>query len=167
MHRIIKGDVLFGLFMVMVFVLGAYDLFSQGDLSTILQDSGLFFALFILAVSVVVLCVVIFLSITREEDNKPFISSRGMLIAATALLYPLLFWAVEYLISTFIVAFITLGLFTEQFGRKQLSIAFLFATISYLIFFFLLGITEPNGAVISIGLNNVMSVWRRDFFSSF
>ena len=166
MSRIMRGDVLFGLFMVLVFVAGAYDLFSQGDWDAIWSDSGMVFALFIIGLSVLLLLVVMALAFLQKQDDKTFMGRRGLVIGLLALFYPILFWAAEYLIATTLVGFLALGLFMEHFGRKQFSIALIFAAISYLIFFFLLGITEPEGAFISTGLHDLMPIWRRDLFEA-
>lgn len=168
MPRWLNGEVLFGLFMVAVFLAGAYDLLSSSGLSGALQDSGIAFALFVLCLSVALLVGVTVSRKTQTESaDKPFMAGRGVLIACVGLAYPVLFWAVEYLIATMLVGFVAISLFTEQFGRKQVTIAAVFTLGSYLLFFFLLGITEQDGALFSTGLNDVVPTLRRDFFQSF
>jgi hypothetical protein len=175
MSKWLDGEVLFGLFMIIVFIAGAYDLLSVGGLSGLVQDSGVAFALAIIVFSVILLAVVILSSVTHsgldtdtEADARlPFMTQRSVLIALVGFAYPVLFWAAEYLIATTVVGIIAVSLFTGEFGRKQAVIAISFTLLSYLLFFFLLGITENDGAVISTGLNDKMPTWRRDFFAAF
>lgn len=173
MSKWLDGEVLFGLFMIIVFIAGAYDLLSVGGLSGLVQDSGVAFALAIIVFSVILLAVVILSSVTHsgldtEADTRtPFMTQRSVLIALVGFAYPVLFWAAEYLIATAVVGIIAVSLFTGEFGRKQAVIAISFTLLSYLLFFFLLGITENDGAVISTGLNDKMPTWRRDFFAAF
>jgi hypothetical protein len=167
MTRWLSGEVLFGAFMIAVFLAGAYDLLSVGGLSAVFDDSGIVFALVIILLSVALLAVVTLTPRLHTEERGPFMAKRGVVIALVGLSYPVLFWAFEYLIATALVGFVALGLFTEKFGRKQATIALVFTLGSYLLFFFLLGITEADGAIFSTGLNDVVPTWRRDFFQSF
>ena len=167
MPRWLNGEVLFGVFMIAVFLAGAYDLLAPSGLAGALSDSGIFFALFIIALSITLLAVATLAPKSEEDAAKAFMGRRGVLISCVALCYPLLFWAAEYLSATALVGFVALSLFTDQFGRKQATIALCFTLGSYLLFFFLLGITEPDGAIISTGLNDVVPTWRRDFFQAF
>ncbi|CUH84132.1 hypothetical protein [Thalassovita mediterranea] len=167
MTKWLNGEVLFGAFMIALFGAGAYDLLTPYGWQGALQDNGIMFALIIVAISVALLVVVSVTSHKRESGDQAFMGRRGVVIALVGLAYPVLFWAVEYLIATVAVGYIALALFTENFGRKPLMIATCFAVGSYLLFFFLLGITEQDGALLSTGLNNVLPTWRRDFFNAF
>lgn len=167
MPRWLNGEVLFGAFMIAVFLAGAYDLLAPSGFAGALRDSGIMFALFIIAISVFLLAMATLAANTDANRGLAFMGRRGVVIALVGLAYPLLFWAVEYLIATMVVGFLAVGLFTEEFGRKQATIAAVFTLGSYLLFFFLLGITEQDGAVFSTGLNDVVPTWRRDFFQSF
>jgi hypothetical protein len=167
MSRWFNGEVLFGLFMITVFLAGAYDLLSEGGLSAALYDSGILFALFVILLSVALLIAVILSPKARDAAGVAFMGRRGVVISLVGLSYPLLFWAAEYLIATLVVSLVALALFTEGFGRKQILLGLGFTLGSYLLFFFLLGITEADGALISTGLNDVMPTWRRDFFNAF
>lgn len=166
MSKWLNGEVLFGAFMIAVFVSGAYDLLAPGGFAGALRDSGVTFALFVIVLSVALLLTATLSAISEDNAGKPFMARRGILIALVGLSYPVLFWAVEYLVATMLVGFVALGLFTEQFGRKQATIALVFTLGSYLLFFFLLGITEQEGALFSTGLNSVVPTWRRDFFQA-
>ncbi|MBO9477854.1 hypothetical protein J7382_09930 [Shimia sp. R11_0] len=175
MPKWLDGEILFGLFMILVFLAGAYDILSVGGLASIFQDSGIAFALVIIALSVLLLGVVILSPAARNDAVepsqatrvRPFMTRRGVVIGLVGCAYPILFWAAEYLIATAIVGFVAIGLFTEQFGRKQVTLALCFTVFSYLLFFFFLGITEGDGALISTGLNDKVPTWRRDFFAAF
>lgn len=175
MPKWLDGEVLFGLFMVLVFLAGAYDLLSVGGLAGIAQDSGVAFALSIIVLSIILLAFVVFSPSARglseqsqdDEAYQPFMTRRGVLIALVGFAYPIIFWAAEYIIATVTVGFVAVSLFTENFGRKQAMIAVCFTLFSYLLFFFVLGITEGDGALISTGLNDKVPTWRRDFFAAF
>ena len=175
MPKWLDGEVLFGLFMIIVFLAGAYELLSVGGLAGIAQDSGVAFALAIIVLSVILLTVVVLSPSARasreERENPdaylPFMTRRGVLIALVGCSYPILFWAAEYIIATVIVGFVAISLFTGEFGPKQVTLALCFTLFSYLLFFFVLGITESDGALISTGLNDKVPTWRRDFFAAF
>lgn len=168
MLKRMNGEFLFGLFMLSVFAAGAYDLIGGRSLDAVLRDTGALFALSMILLSMCLLIAVTLTSILRSgAENKVIITPRGILIAAVSFAYPVLFWAAEYLIATFVIGAIVQSLFVSRFGAKSISIAFGFAMVTYLIFFFLLGLTEPDGALFTTGLNDRMPVWRRDFFASF
>ncbi len=173
MPKWLDGEILFGLFMIVIFLAGAYDLLSVGGLAGIAQDSGVAFALAIIVLSVILLSVVVLSPAARartDEDPdtyQPFMTRRGILIALVGCSYPIIFWAAEYIIATVVVGFVAVSLFTGEFGRKQATIAVCFTLFSYLLFFFVLGITEGDGALISTGLNDKVPTWRRDFFAAF
>lgn len=175
MPKWLNGEILFGLFMILVFLAGAYDLLSVSGLAGIGQDSGVAFAVAIICLSVILLTIVIVspsarVRLDEEEDPDaplPFMTRRGILIGLVGCAYPLLFWAAEYLVATAVVGFVAISLFTGTFGRKQATLAICFTVLSYLLFFFFLGITEGDGALFSTGLNDKVPTWRRDFFAAF
>ncbi|MBO9475438.1 hypothetical protein J7413_17955 [Shimia sp. R10_1] len=177
MSKWLDGEILFGIFMILVFMAGAYDLLAPGGLVSIRQDSGIAFALAVILISVTLLSVVVLSPLaTKSADNpdaseactsRAFMTRRAVLIALVGCVYPILFWAVEYIIATTIIGFVAVSLFTGSFGRKQAVIAVSFTAFSYLLFFFCLGITEGDGALITTGLNDKLPTWRRDFFAAF